>query len=661
MITEDIIKQAQSGNSEAFAIIYNETVKTAYYVAKRILISEDATEDVLQEAYIAVYQHLSDYISGNFQGWVDTIVANRAKNYLRKKNPILFSEMETEERPVVEFEEEKIEFRPDAKIDYNETQRLILEIVDNLSPEQRLSVILFYFENRSVKEIAEICECSENTVKSRLNYARKKIKEDVLELEKKGTKLYGISIMPFIMWMLTEKAKAAEIPGELAAKVLASTGAVAGTAGSMAGGTATGSAASAAGVAGTTAGATTSVAPATVAVATKAGMAIGAKIAIGVAVAAITAGAVVAGITIKNNDAPKDEVKVTAKPQNEDLLKDENPDVDTEDKADTDTQVDENTEEVVEDKEEEKKVVKTKIIKRDGWTYFYGYDNKGNQIKHTSTDETGKMIYSEVYVYDENGNKVEYIVDNYPSSSSSISSHGHKKYEYDEHGNLTKTYDVVEDGAKEELVQEIIYEYDEYGNIYTSNVKQGELEYTTKMDTTYDENGKPVLRIFSDSMGLTYMKVEWSYYEDGTEKQSISDDGSSIYTTDNDEQGRTIKTKEVKKDGTIRIAEWTYDDKGNNISQKSYYEGEEGYEETLWTYDEEGKILREQYVVDGNVRRTDDYIYDEKGRLVRFVSDATSDGDSETVYEYDENDNMIREIKQTENGELSEIQYTYYE
>ena len=91
MITEDIIRQAQAGDSEAFAMIYNETIKTAYYVAKRILLDEDATEDVLQEAYIAVFNHLSDYKTGNLQGWIDTIVANRAKNYLRRKNPILFS------------------------------------------------------------------------------------------------------------------------------------------------------------------------------------------------------------------------------------------------------------------------------------------------------------------------------------------------------------------------------------------------------------------------------------------------------------------------------------------------------------------------------------------------------------------------------------------
>ena len=89
MIAEDIIKEAQAGNSQAFETIYNETVRTAYYVAKRILLDEDATEDVLQESYIAVFEHLSDYKTGNIQGWVDTIVANRAKNYLRKKNPIL--------------------------------------------------------------------------------------------------------------------------------------------------------------------------------------------------------------------------------------------------------------------------------------------------------------------------------------------------------------------------------------------------------------------------------------------------------------------------------------------------------------------------------------------------------------------------------------------
>lgn len=282
MITDAIIKEAQAGSGEAFTIIYNETIKTAYYVAKRILLDEDATEDVLQESYIAVFNHLADFKTGNLQGWIDTIVANRAKNYLRRKNPIYFSEMETEENPVVEFEEEKIEFRPDEKVDYDETQRLIMEIVDNLSPEQRISVMLFYFEEKSVKEIAEICECSENTVKSRLNYARKKIKEDVLELEKKGTKLYSVSIIPFIIWMLSEKAKASVVSADSAAKIYY--GVNAGLNGSL----------NVAGV--TSANIATNTVTSTVA--TKAGMALGVKIAIAAVAGTVAIGGTAAGIGI---------------------------------------------------------------------------------------------------------------------------------------------------------------------------------------------------------------------------------------------------------------------------------------------------------------------------------------------------------------------------
>ncbi len=296
MITQEVIKKAQQGDSEAFTRIYNETIKTAYYVAKRILLDEQAVEDVLQESYIAVYEHLGDYKAGNFQGWVDTIVANRSKNYLRKKNPILFSQMETEDNIDIEFEEEKIEFRPDVKVDYEETKRLVMEIVDGLSDEQRLSIILFYFEQRSVKEIAEICECSENTVKSRLNYARKKIKEDVLELEKKGTKLYSISVLPFLYWLFKKEFMACEVPASTSINVANATGKAIEKA------TEKTSSLSNAG-----AKATETVAKVVVEETVKTGMALGTKIAIGVVVATISVGGIALGSTLLKDNTPQTE------------------------------------------------------------------------------------------------------------------------------------------------------------------------------------------------------------------------------------------------------------------------------------------------------------------------------------------------------------------
>ncbi len=101
----------------------------------------------------------------------------------------------------------------EAVMDQKETSRLIGEILDALPDDQRAVVGLFYFDGMSVKEIAEMLAVSENTVKSRLNYARKKIEVEVLALEKKGTKLYNLAPIPFLLWLFkSQRIYAADLP-----------------------------------------------------------------------------------------------------------------------------------------------------------------------------------------------------------------------------------------------------------------------------------------------------------------------------------------------------------------------------------------------------------------------------------------------------------------
>ena len=104
-----------------------------------------------------------------------------------------------------------MQFSPDESVDYAETKRLMQEILDKLPEDQRLCILMYYYEELSVGEIAQSLECSTGTVKSRLNYARKKIKNEVEELERKGTKLYGIAPLPFIVWMLSSEEKTLEV------------------------------------------------------------------------------------------------------------------------------------------------------------------------------------------------------------------------------------------------------------------------------------------------------------------------------------------------------------------------------------------------------------------------------------------------------------------
>ena len=77
--------------------------------------------------------------------------------------------------------ETKEDFLPEAYADSKEQARLIMKIVDSLPDMQRISVALYYYSQRPIREIAEIMDVKENTVKSRLNYARKQIKARLME------------------------------------------------------------------------------------------------------------------------------------------------------------------------------------------------------------------------------------------------------------------------------------------------------------------------------------------------------------------------------------------------------------------------------------------------------------------------------------------------
>lgn len=218
-----LIKRIKNGDTQAWEELYKMTYPRAYAVAVQTMKNREDALDVLQEAYISVFKNidsLQDETKLNV--WVSKIVGNRCIDYLRKyrgKNePTLFGEMISDDSDV-EFEDilenENQEFIPEESVDYDETKKIMQGILDQLPDEQRLCVLMYYYDELSVKEIAETLGCSTGTVKSRLNYARKYIKKEVEKQEKKGTKLYSIAPISFLIWMLhsqenTVQAKAAE-------------------------------------------------------------------------------------------------------------------------------------------------------------------------------------------------------------------------------------------------------------------------------------------------------------------------------------------------------------------------------------------------------------------------------------------------------------------
>ncbi len=293
-ITE-LVALVKQGDEIALNEIYNRTIKKAHFVAKYSLKSSDGDysfqiEDILQDAYMKAFRNLHSLDNPEkLQGWIDTIIINECRNFLKKKKPQLFSDLSAEndtDGKSLEFEDtlenDRVEFNPDASVDYDETKRLIAEMLDRMPAQQKQCLLMYYYEEKSVKDIAADLDCSEGTIKSRLNYARKNLKEQVLELEKKGTKLYCAPLLPFLYWFFHQQAEdyvntitAAAVGGAAAA--------------STAAGTFRAAESTAAGVGHTAAGAKTAAA-----VAGKASLGLGIKLTI----AAVGAAAVIGGGSI---------------------------------------------------------------------------------------------------------------------------------------------------------------------------------------------------------------------------------------------------------------------------------------------------------------------------------------------------------------------------
>lgn len=214
---EDMVLRAQHNDISAWEEIYKMTYPKAYAVAFQIVKNKYEAQDMLQDTYVAAIKNIRSLKDpAKLAAWINRITANQCKNWLKKKKRIVLSDDPGEEDSVGfedRQENENVEFMPEESVDYAETKRLMQEILDKLSDEQRLCVLMYYYDEVSVGEIAETLECSTGTIKSRLNYARKYIKAEVEALEKKGTRLYNITPIPFIIWMLRseEASHAAEV------------------------------------------------------------------------------------------------------------------------------------------------------------------------------------------------------------------------------------------------------------------------------------------------------------------------------------------------------------------------------------------------------------------------------------------------------------------
>ena len=207
---KELVSSAKSGNKKSFDKLYELTHNDVWYNCLSLLKDEENAKDIMQETYITAFLKLDTLKDEEkFCGWVTTIAVNLCKKKLKGKveyqidDEVLITEAETDELML-----------PEEYINKAEKRKVLLQIMeDTLSFNQYQTVLMFYFDEMSISEIAQGLEISEGTVKSRLNSSRAKMKTAIEDYEKKsGDKLHGVVVVPFFTTIFKEEAKSLAVP-----------------------------------------------------------------------------------------------------------------------------------------------------------------------------------------------------------------------------------------------------------------------------------------------------------------------------------------------------------------------------------------------------------------------------------------------------------------
>ncbi len=167
-----LLKQIADGDKDAFKKLYISYQPRLIKFCSRILQNDVAlAADMADEALIAVWNSAGSF-SGKSQPstWIHSIARFRLIAYLRKSKEVL---LEDDSAALALIDESAL---PEEEIHTTETNDELFESISKLSDKHREVIELVYFKELSVKEVAKVLSISENTVKTRMFYARNKLK-----------------------------------------------------------------------------------------------------------------------------------------------------------------------------------------------------------------------------------------------------------------------------------------------------------------------------------------------------------------------------------------------------------------------------------------------------------------------------------------------------
>ena len=175
----DPLRRAQAGDVAAFNVLVLRHQDAAYSLALRFLGSPQAAEDVTQEAFLRAYRHLGRFRGERFRPWLLSIVANAARDELRRqrRHPQRSLEQARADPELPAFDPPDPGPTPEAEALRGELRADLEQALRTLPDDWRLIVLLSDVHRLSYEEVAEAAGVPVGTVKSRLSRARARLRD----------------------------------------------------------------------------------------------------------------------------------------------------------------------------------------------------------------------------------------------------------------------------------------------------------------------------------------------------------------------------------------------------------------------------------------------------------------------------------------------------
>ncbi len=161
---DTLVKKAQRGDAEAFISLMEENKMALRRVALGYLGNDEDVADAIQDTILDAFQHIKTLKKAEyFKTWLVRILVNSCtKVYRKNKNRVSLEEMD--DLAYIDRRSAEVEFR---------------QLLCSLPEESRLIFQLYYGEQFTMREIAEILDMKENTVKSRIHRGKEQLRMEI--------------------------------------------------------------------------------------------------------------------------------------------------------------------------------------------------------------------------------------------------------------------------------------------------------------------------------------------------------------------------------------------------------------------------------------------------------------------------------------------------